>query len=1751
MVGNISFSPTAPFSYRLFLNDGTTTPFSGVTGTDIENFDDGDQEANAAAIIDLNGDNHPDIVAGNLFGVRIYLNNGTATPFSGVTATLLSANTLTTSIAVGDVNGDTHPDIVAGNTEVSSGNGDKANLLYLNNGTATPFAGVTGQVISDDEDDTRGIALGDIDGDDRLDVVAANRDGRNRYYLNDGTATPFGAGSGVDLSADDQLSNGIALADMDGDGRLDALVINSGSTNRLYLNNGTPSPFAGINGRNISGDIRDSRGLALADANGDGILDVIVANRGSSSGGGTPSGVRLYINDGTNDPFANAAGTNIPSMTPPSAYGPVAAADFDRDANLDVVWNSGASPPGGVLHFFSADALNSARMRTAATRLESRTLNLAAAVNTVTLHAIDSQPAATHVSYFLTNNGGARWHRVTPGQPFTFPSIGDDLRWAAELSTASPVVTAQIVSVTLDGLLIDGDDDGVTDDIDNCAGVFNPLQVDSENSGAGDGLGALCDLDDDNDGVLDGVAAVTEDLTPPSFTYVYEPGPSYDGPNLLCYEVANAPPWSTFDAALGRLSGLPGNEDIGIYSGIAITATEVTALPVGNDTCGDVAVPGGQSVSTDTFALTVLDVVPPITSSSRSAGTYAQNPLTVGLICVDLFGGSCGLTSYSITPTGGGPVINGSGIAPLNLDISEDATLAFSSVDGAGNAEPTQSLVFNLETTPPLVAITAPADEAIVASLTITGTATDSDPGIGSVALQVESLDTPGLFLQPNGTLDTTPVWINAATFGTLNCSGSPVPETECSFSLTTASLPDGDYTIRAGAIDNIAPSGNQAVTSISITYFDSPPAFTTLDLNLSSSSILFEGQIDTAFKLTVPGDPGTDLAGTEVLLTVTDPDGIASAPIPVITNADGQVTLQALGAAGSGINFDKKGTWTLTASYAGDLQYQAASADPTALLVGTSAGYAVIITGKLPIGTINDPDYRSHNKTGNRIYQTLRRRNFADQNIFYYNYDRTQDANGDGTGDHLQPGVGVDATPIKADIEELLVDAVPFPTDSEVSLAELVNSNPAPILFVLNDHGNTDGNTADFILDNDTISAAELDGWLDAFESQLSPQAQAEARIIINGSCYSGGFIGPLADTLLATPRMIITSAAPDEVSYKGPVESDGIRVGEYFLEELFEELDRGNSYKAAFVAATDKVEVYTRASDSANAANEFLDQAVQHPFLEDSGDGIGANRLQDGAGEDGASQDGEFAATLFLGTGPDFDTNSLNNPAAVVEVTATTFVANGTDNALLTLKANDNGEVAQAIVEVRAPSDTLAPTEIVPGAPQAVTEQAEADNYDRRLMSAPGTNGCPVDAFCLDYDAVTTPGTYEAYYYVEDVETGALSPSVRGRLYKAKAPGGNQAPGAFDLSAPADSDTVNTSVALAWQPAAEPDGDLLTYTVTACEDLALTTGCRVLEEINATFAVVGGLDDLATYHWQVQAIDAFGAITTSTSIRSFGTDNGNNVIGVVEGFVQSDVDLALLSNHAVQRTGGGVPSQFVTAQTARGGAYALLTLAGNATVQASAAGFETDSAVVDIPAAQFNPFTGQLSGTPVRRDFRLAAADADGDGLTDDDETSVYFTDPNDADSDDDGLSDGDEINVHGTDPNNADSDGDGVQDGTELGVTTPVPDPDDGGPLLGTNPGLFVPDADPGSTTDPDNPDSDGDGLCDGDADVSGVCITGEDLNGNGAVDAGESDPAVEDNPASEQVPALPPLLLFGLLPALLVLLSGTLRRTSARH
>ena len=162
--------------------------------------------------------------------------------------------------------------------------------------------------------------------------------------------------------------------------------------------------------------------------------------------------------------------------------------------------------------------------------------------------------------------------------------------------------------------------------------------------------------------------------------------------------------------------------------------------------------------------------------------------------------------------------------------------------------------------------------------------------------------------------------------------------------------------------------------------------------------------------------------------------------------------------------------------------------------------------------------------------------------------------------------------------------------------------------------------------------------------------------------------------------------------------------------------------------------------------------------------------------------------------------------------------------------------------------------------------------------------------------------------------------------------------------------------------------------------------------------------------------------------------------------------------------------------------------------------AGTSAGTVIHNLATIESDTSLARLSNVVV---IDVGNADPDGDGLTNAEEEALG-TDPNDADSDDDGLSDGEEVNAVGTDPLDFDSDGDGLADGLESGRDDGIPDPDGFGPIQGTDPGVFIPDGDPSTTTDPTNPDSDGDGLTDG----------AEDADRDGAVDPGETDPNLSD-------------------------------------
>jgi MYXO-CTERM domain-containing protein len=186
------------------------------------------------------------------------------------------------------------------------------------------------------------LELADLNGDGRVDIMFANGAGysspkggeQNRAFLNQGAGKPFlEASEAVFGKAPDQ-TRVIKAGDVDGDGDLDLVVGNTFETqSRLYLGDGAGG-FTEATGQlpQKPASIGD---LELGDVDGDGDLDLVLADWGPGDAGGAGGVTQLWLNDGKGS-FSDATATNMPAV-PVSWSWEMDLADVDNDLDLDVL----------------------------------------------------------------------------------------------------------------------------------------------------------------------------------------------------------------------------------------------------------------------------------------------------------------------------------------------------------------------------------------------------------------------------------------------------------------------------------------------------------------------------------------------------------------------------------------------------------------------------------------------------------------------------------------------------------------------------------------------------------------------------------------------------------------------------------------------------------------------------------------------------------------------------------------------------------------------------------------------------------------------------------------------------------------------------------------------------------------------------------------------------------------------------------------------------------------------------------------------------------------------------------------------------------------------------------------------------------------------------------------------------------------------------------------------------------------------
>jgi len=887
------------------------------------------------------------------------------------------------------------------------------------------------------------------------------------------------------------------------------------------------------------------------------------------------------------------------------------------------------------------------------------------------------------------------------------------------------------------------------------------------------------------------------------------------------------------------------------------------------------------------FAM-LIDRTSPSTMASIPGGLY-KTPQTVTLSCSDGAGSGCKAIYYTTdnsTPTLSSTQYSGP------VMVTGTTILKVMSVDNAGNAEAGNIIIYLFDAGLPEVAIASPQDMALLDYLDeITGTATDAGSGVALVEVQIIY---GTKYMSASGIFTTTPAWLPA------------IGTSSWSFFMSSGIWNNNTtYTINARATDI---AGNIS-TPVSITFTKVlviEQAFTTLSLDPSTQAMLQNGTLNVAGKLTRLPDNGASLAGKTVTLLVTAPDATTHSITTTTYDSYGHYIFSSVS------GFTQKGTYTVSASFAGTTLLAASTTESKPVLIGTAAGYAILIEGKIP----NQEGLESHNKTTNRIYKKLKDRGFIDDNIYYFNYNTSQ----------AVTGVVIDAIPTKAAIQTAITTWV----------QAKMNNSPAPLYLIMVDHGNPDI----FYINNETITPTELALWVTTLESGLSTMALAEKRVIIIGSCYSGSFVPALAHS----GRVIVTSAAADEESYKGPNEPDNISSGEFFLEELFKELGRGSSLGQSFTAATDATKIYTRKGGDAannNVVNKYLDNAMQHPLLEDNSDGKASNVLADNAG------DGAIASSLYLGAGVSYDTNSASNPADITEVTDAMHLDASTASALLWVKANDDSQVSSAWMEIRSPSHTL-------------SASGGSNQLEVALTKALMTFNISMGRWEASFDQFIESGMYEVFYFVRDTETNDISRMKRSIVYKNKAD--NNTSAAFDLISPADATEQKTVLVFDWEDSVDPDGDSVLYTLLLSRDNAFGTIDYRLENLSSSVAAVGldaKLLDLTTYYWKVIAIDSFGAVREGEHTRSFSTNNTNGLPGIFSGSVIDAVTQAPIAIATVSSTSSG------TATTSPNGAYLLSVPTGTMKLTVSATGY-LDASGLEIYVTSGSTYKKNISLMP-----------------------------------------------------------------------------------------------------------------------------------------------------------------------------------------
>jgi hypothetical protein len=918
-----------------------------------------------------------------------------------------------------------------------------------------------------------------------------------------------------------------------------------------------------------------------------------------------------------------------------------------------------------------------------------------------------------------------------------------------------------------------------------------------------------------------------------------------------------------------------------------------------------------------------IDAAKPVTSASPGSGTFSKAVLVT---LKSSKAGTIYFTTDGSFPTADTSVNPSTRVYFGPVAMTASGVLNYFAVDTAGNREDVKSQSYVIDPTA-LVTTATPAGGLYNSDLSITLSSpgvkifyttdgsTPTAPATGSTKLYTGPINlvtsaTLNYFAQDGGG-NNEPVKSQSYTFDRVApaiISASPtdaavgvpldsVIRIEFSKAISVATLPSSNQVLRLSATTNLsadgkvwtmipsAPLAYDTAYSYTLSGIKDPagnalPAATysfktvakpvqatvaTLSLALSANAVILSKPVTVSGVLS---SSAVSSYGQAVSVAVTKPDG-SIATLSSTTDGNGSFSLEV------GSTLTQPGNYKLQA-FAGSVDGSLApvSSAVNNLKVLPVAGYAIIVVGSVP----SQEGAASYTKTATRVKNALTARGIDDTNILSINAQIGED---------------------QSDVAEAITQWA----------SDRLNKQAAPLQVILIDHGDKD---QFYVGDYDaahTITPEELAGWMGTLESQLNPAALAQPRFIVIGSCFSGTYIPALA----GQGRIIITSTSPNEQSFRGPLEADGIRSGEYFIDQLYLYLKQGQSTRDAFNTASADTAAYTRRGGIVAASG---DKPLQNPLASINGDQVGVSFIQPGLADDAPD-------ALYLGAGDNllFDPTGMIPKERSAKVQAM-FLTDAQTSSILTLAGKAG---MKAWFEVRAPSIQ---SQNVENDATSLQKMINLTPINMAFDTATGT-------YTGSYDNFTEAGSYDITFYLQaandpngDITSSHLT------LYKNRV--NNRAPNALNLIAPAQGSTTKNALLFNWFETTDPDNDMVTYTLQVSRNADMSSASLVKEGLVTPYYLAtydDGLMDLAGYYWQVTAIDSYGSSIPSP-IWQFATDNTNGGISFITGTVKDSVSGASVVGAKISANGSD-------AYSVSDGSFALGLQPGSVSLTASAKGY------------------------------------------------------------------------------------------------------------------------------------------------------------------------------------------------------------------